>query len=235
MPNNNTYKLAGGLNITNGEPVDSRILVSSTEELYSGATWSGVPVYNGMIVGVADGKLFTLKDKVKAISTLSADTHAAWEQMANAASVATVASRISDIQASFVNLLQVLNTLDASISYKTVARNVTKLNDDGYWTSSSGDPDIPDVTVVTVGSVVITVNDVTYNGQTYLTGTHFVCVRPITGGSTNPNRWFPLEQPSLVASATTASLINGYAVQPITKADYDNLPVKKDNTIYLIY
>ena len=155
--------------------------------------------------------------------------------MANAASVATVASRISDIQASFVNLLQVLNTLDASISYKTVARNVTKLNDDGYWTSSSGDPDIPDVTVVTVGSVVITVNDVTYNGQTYLTGTHFVCVRPITGGSTNPNRWFPLEQPSLVASATTASLINGYAVQPITKADYDNLPVKKDNTIYLIY
>ena len=221
MPNNNTYKLAGGLNITNGEPVDSRILVSSTEELYSGATWSGMPIYNGMIVGVADGKLFTLKDKIKAISTLSADTHAAWEQMANVASVTT--------------LLQNIDNLDASISYKTVARNVTKLNDDGYWNSGSGDPDIPDVTIVTVGSVVITVNDVTYNGQTYLTGSHFICVRPITGGVTLPNRWFPLEQPLLVASATTASLINGYAVQPIAKADYNNLSIKKDNTIYLIY
>ena len=65
--------LNGGLYITNDEPIDSRILVSSYDELISVSTWSGIPIYNGLIVGLSDGSgdIYTLKDKNNPTSTSS--------------------------------------------------------------------------------------------------------------------------------------------------------------------
>ena len=73
MPKRNTFMLNGGLYITNDEPIDSRILVSSYDELISASTWSGIPIYNGLIVGLSDGSgdIYTLKDKNNPTSTSS--------------------------------------------------------------------------------------------------------------------------------------------------------------------
>ena len=216
MPYSNTYKLTGGLNITNGEPIDSRILVSSTEELYSGATWSGMPIYNGMIVGSSDGYIFILKDKTKAILSSSAQTKNAWIEMAQAEVLDRTNTKVTGIETQMQGLITAVNgfyvdfislsgvTSDLSSKvYRVIYNKALNVSNRGYW-ESGNTSETPSVTKVDVGSVVIANKEVTYENVKYSSGAHFVCIRPINGDNQS-NRWFVMEKPLLVISAITSN------------------------------
>ena len=60
----NTFSLAAGFNITGQQPIDSRLVVDNVADLYLADTWSGVGLYNGLVVAIkSTGSLFVLKDR----------------------------------------------------------------------------------------------------------------------------------------------------------------------------
>lgn len=60
----NTFSLAAGFNITGQQPIDSRLVVDNVADLYLADTWSGVGLYNGLVVAIkSTGALFVLKDR----------------------------------------------------------------------------------------------------------------------------------------------------------------------------
>lgn len=60
----NTFSLAAGFNITGQQPIDSRLVVDNVADLYLVDTWSGVGLYNGLVVAIkSTGSLFVLKDR----------------------------------------------------------------------------------------------------------------------------------------------------------------------------
>ena len=50
----NTFNIPAGFNINGQEPIDSRIVVDSIEDLTNEKTWEGLGLYNGLIVSVLD-------------------------------------------------------------------------------------------------------------------------------------------------------------------------------------
>lgn len=68
----NTFSLAAGFNITGQQPIDSRLVVDNVADLYLADTWSGVGLYNGLVVAIkSTGKLFVLKDRDNYTATAS--------------------------------------------------------------------------------------------------------------------------------------------------------------------
>lgn len=60
----NSFNLAAGFNITGQQPIDSRLVVDNVADLYLADTWSGVGLYNGLVVAIkSTGALFVLKDR----------------------------------------------------------------------------------------------------------------------------------------------------------------------------
>lgn len=54
---NNSFSLAGGFNITNAEPIDSRMYVADIQHIYSDDNWVKVKPYPGLIVSAPDGEV----------------------------------------------------------------------------------------------------------------------------------------------------------------------------------
>lgn len=68
----NTFSLAAGFNITGQQPIDSRFVVDNVADLYLADTWSGVGLYNGLVVAIkSTGALFVLKDRDNFSNTAS--------------------------------------------------------------------------------------------------------------------------------------------------------------------
>lgn len=68
----NTFSLAAGFNITGQQPIDSRLVVDNVADLYLADTWSGVGLYNGLVVAIkSTGSLFVLKDRDNFSNTAS--------------------------------------------------------------------------------------------------------------------------------------------------------------------
>ena len=68
----NTFSLAAGFNITGQQPIDSRLVVDNVADLYLADTWSGVGLYNGLVVAIkSTGSLFVLKDRDNYTATTS--------------------------------------------------------------------------------------------------------------------------------------------------------------------
>ena len=68
----NTFSLAAGFNITGQQPIDSRLVVDNVADLYLADTWSGVGLYNGLVVAIkSTGALFVLKDRDNFSNTAS--------------------------------------------------------------------------------------------------------------------------------------------------------------------
>lgn len=68
----NTFSLAAGFNITGQQPIDSRLVVDNVADLYLADTWSGVGLYNGLVVAIkSTGALFVLKDRDNFSNTTS--------------------------------------------------------------------------------------------------------------------------------------------------------------------
>lgn len=60
----NTFSLAAGFNITGQQPIDSRLVVDNVADLYLADTWSGVGLYNGLVVAIkSTGSLYVLKNR----------------------------------------------------------------------------------------------------------------------------------------------------------------------------
>lgn len=60
----NTFSLGAGFNITGQEPIDSRIVVGSLSDLTNEETWTGVGLYNGLVVAVTESStLYVLKNR----------------------------------------------------------------------------------------------------------------------------------------------------------------------------
>lgn len=55
--NLNTFGMAGGFNITSGEPIDSRMIVEDINHIYEAGNWTDVKPYNGLIVSSRDGQV----------------------------------------------------------------------------------------------------------------------------------------------------------------------------------
>lgn len=55
MAKTNSFNLPGGLNITNAEPIDSRILVSDISLITKEENWIGLKPYPGLIVSSPNG------------------------------------------------------------------------------------------------------------------------------------------------------------------------------------
>lgn len=54
---NNSFSLAGGFNITNAEPIDSRMYVADIQHIYLAENWVKVKPYPGLIVAAPDGQV----------------------------------------------------------------------------------------------------------------------------------------------------------------------------------
>lgn len=54
---NNSFSLAGGFNITNAEPIDSRMYVADIQHIYSADNWVKVKPYPGLIVSDPNGEV----------------------------------------------------------------------------------------------------------------------------------------------------------------------------------
>lgn len=55
--NLNTFGMAGGFNITSGEPIDSRMIVEDINHIYEAGNWTDVKPYNGLIVSSRKGEV----------------------------------------------------------------------------------------------------------------------------------------------------------------------------------
>lgn len=53
----NSFSMAGGFNITNAEPIDSRMYVSDIQHIYSPNNWKNVKPYPGLIVSDPTGEV----------------------------------------------------------------------------------------------------------------------------------------------------------------------------------
>ena len=82
---NNSFSLAGGFNITNAEPIDSRMYVADIQHIYSADNWVKVKPYPGLIVSAPDGEVricinsdYTLESSWKKIGggSVSVETYA---------------------------------------------------------------------------------------------------------------------------------------------------------------
>ena len=54
---NNSFSFAGGFNITNNEPIDSRMYVADIEHIYLAENWVKVKPYPGLIVASPNGEV----------------------------------------------------------------------------------------------------------------------------------------------------------------------------------
>ena len=82
---NNSFSLAGGFNITNAEPIDSRMYVADIQHIYLPENWVKVKPYPGLIVSAPDGEVricinsdYTLESSWKKIGggSISVETYA---------------------------------------------------------------------------------------------------------------------------------------------------------------
>ena len=78
----NSFGLAGGFNITNDEPIDSRMYVADIAHIYDPNNWTTVTPYNGLIVSdptgeiriCVDAKNYQLKESWKVVNITKAKT-----------------------------------------------------------------------------------------------------------------------------------------------------------------
>ena len=96
---NNSFSLAGGFNITNAEPIDSRMYVADIQHIYSADNWVKVKPYPGLIVSAPSGEVricvnadFTKEESWKKIGggNVSVETFAEAEELAVEANIGQV-------------------------------------------------------------------------------------------------------------------------------------------------
>ena len=158
----NSFNFGGGFNISAQEPIDSRLVVATQADLTTEETWSGVGLYNGLVVAVqATGQLFVLKDRDNATSASS------WVAVGG------------DVSADLNELSQTVNTLSATVegienttyALETVAVGTNEVGEplyakvysfvkrytdaDGIHEVNLGEINIPKDMVVESGTVVV--------------------------------------------------------------------------------
>ena len=96
---NNSFSLAGGFNITNAEPIDSRMYVADIQHIYSADNWEKVKPYPGLIVAAPSGEVricvnsdYTKEESWKKIGggNVSVETFAEAEELAVEANIGQV-------------------------------------------------------------------------------------------------------------------------------------------------
>lgn len=119
----NTFSLGAGFNITGQEPIDSRIVVGSLSDLTNEGTWTGVGLYNGLVVAVTESSsLYVLKNRDDVTNPES------WVAVGG-----DVSADVSQIKSDVANL-------KSSKQDKVVAGNGIDLNEDGKTISIKIDP-----------------------------------------------------------------------------------------------
>ena len=119
----NTFSLGAGFNITGQEPIDSRIVVGSLSDLTNEGTWTGVGLYNGLVVAVTESSsLYVLKNRDDVTNPES------WVAVGG-----DVSADVSQIKSDVANL-------KSSKQDKVVAGNGIDLNADGKTISIKIDP-----------------------------------------------------------------------------------------------
>lgn len=126
----NTFSLGAGFNITGQEPIDSRIVVGLLSDLTNESTWTGVGLYNGLVVAVTEtSSLYVLKNRDDVTNPES------WVAVGG-----DVSADVSQIKLDITNLKN--NKQD-----KVVAGNGIDLNTDGKTISVKIDPSSPELSV----------------------------------------------------------------------------------------
>lgn len=158
----NSFNFGGGFNISAQEPIDSRLVVATQADLISEDTWSGVGLYNGLVVAVqATGQLFVLKnrDNVKSADSwvavggdVSADLNALSE------TVNTLSATVEDIE-SITYALETVAVGTNEVGEPLYAKSYTFVkrytDAEGTHAVNLGEINIPKDMVVESGTVVV--------------------------------------------------------------------------------